>query len=271
MLSLVHSSSSGRYRLVIDCHMHVRAGKAGELDVAICDAIIEAGDLLGIDQFCICDLQLTGPLKYDDFHRANERVAAAILRHPTKLKGYCFVNPGDERAMEEITQRVRDEGFIGVKLYNQYTLDDPVAAPILERALEWQVPVLAHAGRLMDPTSRQLQPYISDASRFITVARRYPGLILIHAHLGGGGDWEWTLKTLRDAPTVYLDTSGSVVDEWMIDRAVQLLGVDRLLFGTDMTMEGGVGKILDANLTDEQRRQILGTNMQTLLGKRAVR
>jgi hypothetical protein len=57
----------------------------------------------------------------------------------------------------------------------------------------------------------------------------------------------------------------------MVDRAVELLGADRLLFGTDMTMEGGVGKILDADLTPQQRKQVLGENMQAILAKRALR
>ena len=40
-----------------------------------------------------------------------------------------------------------------------------------------------------------------------------------------------------------LDTSGSVIDEGMIEMAAEILGVDRLLFGCDMSMTAGMGKI----------------------------
>lgn len=256
--------------MVIDCHMHVRGREDGTLDTEYCDATIEAGDLLGIDLFCIADLKLTGPLTYADFHAANDRVKQAVARHPKRYRGYCYVNPSDPKALDEVRERVRRDGFIGVKLYNQHRIDSDVVAPVLELAQEWQIPVLAHAGRPNDPMTQQQQPNISNAAHFTAAAARFPKLILIEAHLGGGGDWEWALKHLRETPTVFLDTSGSVVDEWMIDKAVEAVGVDRLLFGTDMTMEGGVGKILDAALTDEQRAQVLGRNFEAILARRAV-
>lgn len=256
--------------MVIDCHMHVRKRDDGSLDESYCDLTIEAGDLLGIDVFCVSDLQLTGPLKYEDFHAANDRVAAAIRKYPDRYRGYCFVVPSDPKALDEVTLRVRDEGFIGIKLYNQHFIDDPVAVPVLERAAEWQIPVLVHAGYPMDPTTRRLQPFISNARHIANAARQFPELILIEAHLGGGGDWEWALKHLREAPTVFLDTSGSVVDEWMMDKAVEAIGHERLLFGTDMTMEGGVGKVLDADLSEAQRKRVLGDNMAAILARKAV-
>jgi len=256
--------------MVIDCHMHVRAGKDGLLDTEYCDATVEAGDLLGIDVFCVSDLQLQGPLTYAEFHAANERVKQAIARHPKRFRGYCFVNPSDPKALDEVRDRVKGDGFVGVKLYNQYFIDDDIVAPVLQLASDWQFPVLSHAGRPNDPVTQKLQPNISDAAHFARAAGRFPKLILIEGHIGGGGDWEWALKHLRDAPTVYLDTSGSVIDEWMIDKAVAAVGAERLLFATDMTMEGGVGKILDADLTDDQRARVLGGNFEAVLAKRAV-
>lgn len=256
--------------MVIDCHMHVRGKLDGTLDEEYCDWTIEAGDILGIDLFCVSDLQLKGTLRYEDFHAANGRVAAAVARYPDRYRGYCFVNPGDPKALDEIKQRVHDEGFIGIKLYNQYTIDDPVVEPVIELAAEWQIPILEHAGFTRDPATRARQPHISSASHFVTVGERYPEAIIIEGHIGGGGDWEWALKHLREAPSIYMDTSGSVVDEALMDECVRHVGVERMLFATDMTMEGGVGKVLDANLTQDDRNRILGGNFQAILDRRAV-
>ncbi|MGD9498521.1 MAG: amidohydrolase family protein, partial [Armatimonadota bacterium] len=100
------------------------------------------------------------------------------------------------------------------------------------------------------------------------LANRYPEAMIICGHVGGGGDWEWTIQALRAAPTAFLDSSGSVVDEGMIEMAVQVLGAERLLFGCDMSMTAGVGKIRGAQISDEQRRAILGGNMERILARR---
>jgi predicted TIM-barrel fold metal-dependent hydrolase len=258
---------------VYDCHMHVYGaapGRDGALDEAHCDRVIEANDLLGIDISCAADGRLTGDLKYEDFHRGNDRVNLAMARHPGRFLGWCFINPGDPRALEEMDQRIRDEGFIGVKMYNQYRINAPEVAPVLERVSEWQVPVLMHAGRCMDADTQQRQPFISQADHFVEAARQFPEAILIEAHIGGGGDWEWPLKHLREAPSVCLDISGSVVDEWMMDRTVAALGIDRVLFATDMTFEGSVGKALDADLDDEAFSKLMGRNFAAILARRAV-
>jgi hypothetical protein len=67
---------------------------------------------------------------------------------------------------------------------------------------------------------------------------------------------------------VYLDTSGSVTDDGMIELAVRELGVARLLFATDLNFESGVGKILAADLTEAQRRAIFWDNFNGILSKR---
>ena len=256
--------------MVIDCHMHVRGREDGSLDVEWCENTIEAGELLGIDVFYVSDLELTGDLGYESFHAANARVSEAVNRWPDWFRGWCFVNPSDPRALDEVAQRVRDEGFAGVKLYSQHWIDEPVQRPLIECCIEWGIPILMHAGRACDEESLQRPGRMSDASHFVTAAKRYPEAMLIEAHIGGGGDWEWALKCLPDAPSVYLDTAGSVIDEWMVDRCVEALGVNRLLFATDMTLEGGVGKVLDANLTEAERGRILGGNFEAILGRRRV-
>ncbi len=113
---------------------------------------------------------------------------------------------------------MEDRGFIGVKLYNEYWANEPVLFPLVEACIELRVPILHHAGHTMWLAAAQ--PKISDGSHFSSLARRYPEAMIICAHICGGGDWEWALKHLRDAPTVYLDTAGSVIDEWMVDKAV---------------------------------------------------
>ena len=256
----------GRYGPVIDCHAHLT--HHGSTDHEDRDRkLIEAADKLRIDQLCCSILTPKRPATAEGFRECNEWMAEGMKRFPGRVLGYCYVNPGCGReAVEEIRRCVEGRGFIGIKLYNEHTCTEPVLFPIVELAIELRVPILQHAGHAHYPLPGQAR--ISDGRHLAELARRYPEARLICAHIGGGGDWEWTVKALRHAKNVLLDTSGSVVDEGIVDVAAKILGPDRLLFGCDMSMTAGVGKIRAARLAPEDKQRILGGNMTRLLEMR---
>ncbi len=252
--------------MVIDCHAHLthRSKPTWAEDDR---RLIEAADKLGIDKLCCSILPPKRPSTPESFRKCNRWVAEAMKRFPERILGYCYVNPGYQReALEEIKRCVQDLGFIGIKLYNEYRCNEPVVFPIVELAIELKVPILQHAGHAHYFVKEQ--PRLSDAGMLAELAKRYPEAILICAHVCGGGDWGWTIKALRDAPNVYLDTSGSVTDEGVIEMAVQTLGAERLLFGCDMSMTASMGRIISAQIPEEAKRMILGENMARLLSGR---
>lgn len=230
--------------------------------------VIEAADKLGVEQICCSILPPERPTTLEGFRQCNQWLLEAMRRFPGRILGYVFVNPGYQKeALEEVRRYVDDHGFIGVKLYNDYRIDEPVLATLLELAARMRVPILQHAGHpsyLPSP-----QPRISDGGHLAEAARKFPETMLICAHICGGGDWEWTAKALRNAPSVYLDTSGSVIDEGTVEYAVRMLGADRILFACDMSWTAGVGHIRGAELSQEDRSKILGGNMQRILSRRS--
>jgi predicted TIM-barrel fold metal-dependent hydrolase len=48
---------------------------------------------------------------------------------------------------------------------------------------------------------------------------------------------------VRDVANVYVDLSGSGVDGGMLEACVEAVGVSRLLWGTDLTMDTGWAKL----------------------------
>lgn len=252
--------------MIIDCHahlMHHSRPNWAEED----RKLIDAADRLGIDQLCCSILTPRRPATAEQFQACNLWVAEAMARYPGRVLGYCYVNPGYTReALHEIRRCIEDRGFIGVKLYNEYTATEPVVFPIVELAIELGVPILHHAGHLHYPLADQ--PRISDGGHLAELATIYPEAVIICAHVCGGGDWEWTIKALRNVPNVFLDTSGSVIDEGVVEMAAQILGVDRLLFGCDMSMTAGIGKIHSARLSAEDKRKIMGATMEKILARR---
>jgi predicted TIM-barrel fold metal-dependent hydrolase len=254
---------------VIDAHNHLQ--HHGRRDWAETDRkLIDSADKLGINQLCCSILPPERPTRLESFYDCNRWLEEALKRYPGRILGYCFVNPGYTRqALREIRRCVEDRGFIGIKLYNDYRATEPVVFPIVELAIELRVPILHHAGHVS--WLSEAQPRISDGGNLAELGRRYPEAMLICAHIGGGGDWEWTIKALRDSPTVYLDTSGSVIDDGVVEMAARVLGPDRLLFACDMSMTASVGRMRAAELSPSDKQKIMGGNMLRILARRQAK
>lgn len=252
-----------------DAHAHLGFGPALRLPVA---KLLHAADALGITRLAVSIPSGPSP---DLVAAANTAVLRAVKDHPDRLIGQCCVNPHHGVAALEETKRCLGEGMAGLgELYAYAKADDPVFFPLVEYCIAQRAPLMWHARAdlaLVRPGRGAAGPRTTTvAADLVALARRYPEATLIHGHLGGGGDWEYVCKTLRAAPSVYLDTSGSVSEDGMIDFAVRTLGAERLLFATDMNFEAGVGKILSAALTPDQRDAIFWRNFDAILRPRGL-
>lgn len=255
----------------IDIHNHVLdAVERPEANWSRVESLIETAERLGIERLC-CSRPITGGAlaEISDVRASNDSVLAAMKRYPQRIAGFAFIQPGNgPAAVDEITRCV-EAGMIGVKLYNQFKYSDPMVYPIAERCIELRIPLLGHSAHLTDAKTMAAQPQTSDSLDFCALSWRYPELMLILGHINGGGDWEWAIKGLRECPHVYLDTSGSVLENDTIEMCLRELGHERMLFATDQTMEGGVGKILGAQLSDQQREDIFWRNADKIFRKRS--
>ena len=161
-------------------------------------------------------------------------------KHDTVF-GYCVVNPNfTDHALVEIRHRL-DQGMIGMKLAASRRADDELLDPIAELAAECGVPILHHVwhNRRRDWPGQEA----SDAVELKALAERFPAARFILAHLGGGGDWAHSIRAVREVPNIWVDLSGSGVDPDMLHGAVSGLGADRLLWGSDLTMDAAWGKL----------------------------
>ncbi len=254
--------------MLIDAHAHCR-GPLEEGDPWAQDRLfVEAMDAVGIDVAVVSNLSTPRPATAEGFEKCNRDMLAALKEFRGRLWGYAYVNPGyTKEALADIERCLEaDEDCIGVKLYNEYFITDPVVRPVIEKCVELDVPILEHCGHSLVNTTAQ--PFISDAEHMAQVGREYPEAKLITAHIGGGGDWEWALKALRGAPpNVGADTSGSVTDEGQLEYGVKLVGAERLYFACDMSVTCGVGKFMSAKIADEEREMIGSKNFLRLVGR----
>ena len=176
-----------------------------------------------------------------DLRYANDSLLALQRQHPARIRGYVTVNPNyAEEALAEI-RRGLDAGMIGIKLAASRRADHPLLDPICQLAAERGVPILHHVWqhRRRDYAGQEA----SDARELGRLAVRHPGVRFLLAHIGGGGDWLSSLHDLRALPNVFVDLSGSGVDGGMLEACLDAVGVERLLWGCDLTIETGWAKL----------------------------
>ena len=86
------------------------------------------------------------------------------------------------------------------------------------------------------------------------------------AHLVGCG-FRGVLA-VKDLPNVFVDTSGAFPEEGLIEYAVEHLGAERVLYGSDLPIRENavkIGSILGAAIPAEAKRQIFYGNTARLL------
>lgn len=250
----------------VDVHTHINITSSKNytsLRKEEAAAMLADGDRLGIEKFCISLPYMTPSVTPEQFRCANDIILDAMKFSP-RYTGFCFIDPGyTKEACDEILRCIRDGEMAGVKLYHQYRIDDPVFDPIFKLCEKLNCPVLMHAVKGSTPAT------LSNAEHFLTACQRFPGVRFLQGHIGGGGDWEWTLRILeKSSSNHYIDTSGSVIDPGMIKKTVEVMGDDRVLFATDMFIPEGVGKLLAAGLNDETMKKVCSENAKKLLAGR---
>ena len=249
----------------IDTHAHVyftddSPGK--QLDFA---------DRLGIEKLMISrNMEPFSKGSPEEFRKCNDLVLRCVKQHPDRFIGMLVVNPTYKKESLEEIKRCIDAGMIGTgELYNHVKINDPLFYPIIEKFIDLKMIIHMHTAigysRVMrDPGEPK---NISLPEDFADIASRYPEAMFQFAHIGGGIDWEYACKTLKNSPNVYVDVSGSNNEANMIDFAIKYLGEDRLLFGCDNSFYQGVGHIFSAKLTDAQRKKIFFENYRKILNK----
>lgn len=176
-----------------------------------------------------------------DCSTGNAWLRAWQREHPEQIRGYVCVNPNfTGHALEEIDRGLA-AGMIGIKLAASRRTTDPLLDPIAESAARHGVPILQHIWqhRRRDWPGQEA----SDGAELAVLARRHPGVHFILAHIGGGGDWTHTLRAIRRDGNIMVDLSGSGVDGGMLEACLDAVGVERLLWGCDLTMETGWAKL----------------------------
>ena len=243
----------------IDAHVHINSA------LEFPEAMFTLADHYRVEKLCVSSLGRGWPQDptEEQCAEANDAVRKLMGRHPDRIVGFCYANPRHGQwALDEIDRRIDGEGFLGIKLWIAVYADDPCVYPLIEKAIDLRVVVLQHAwyNRTRD-SETESQPH-----HVAALANRYPEAKLLMAH--SGGDWEKGLRVVRRAPSLCTDVCGSDNYTGMVEMAVAELGADRVVWGTDCpgrSMASQIGKVLGADISDEDKERILGGNIERML------
>ena len=187
----------------------------------------------------------------------NELTLEAVRRYPDRIAGLVRVNPLDENAVELIDRAIDDWGFRGVKmnpLFNNFLPDSEAVNPVMEAARRHRVPVLIHCGH----------PPWSLPWSFERLADRFPDVTIVMAHMGHGHIVyiNGALDVAEDHDNIAVDTAGMTMHS-KIREAVERLGDDRVMYGSDMPLghpAWEIPKVKVSGLGGERLRKVLHDN-----------
>jgi predicted TIM-barrel fold metal-dependent hydrolase len=234
--------------VLIDIHAHFLHDRSPRADWQERNASrLRAGDRVGITVHVASILGswgLTSPIYFPspaDIEYGNDFLLELQRTHPSRIRGYCVVNPNFTKHARRELARCLDAGMIGIKLAASRRASDPLLDPICRIAAERCVPVLHHIWqhRRREYAGQEA----SDAKELGLLAARHPRVNFLLAHIGGGGDWIHSLAAVRDLPNIYVDLSGSGVDGGMLEACLDAVGAGRLVWGCDLTIDTGWAKL----------------------------
>lgn len=233
---------------LIDVHAHFYQQGSGRASWNALNASrLDAGDRIGITWHVgsiLGSWGATSPVYFqspDDTVAGNDAMLQFQAAERQRVRAWVAVNPNDTDVALRELERCRQRGAIGLKLAAARRAFDPLLDPLLQYAQEHHFPVLHHAWQRRP--SYVAGQDASDAVDLCQLAARHPGVSILLAHIGGGGDWSHTLAAVRDVPNVFLDLSGSGVDRGMLDQAFETVGAGRMVWGADITLDTGLAKL----------------------------
>ncbi len=245
---------------------------SSDAKLATADELIASMDKNGVDISVIVNIGWT---THELCVETNDYILESIARYPRRLIGFCAVQPNSYDAAIAEIERCTKGGVRGVgemrpdiQLFD--LRDDEVMEPFIKVIKEHKLILLTHTSEPVGHeypgkgvvTPEMLYPLITS----------FPDLIIVCAHWGGGLPFYALMPEVKQAMgNVFFDTAASplLYSPQVYEQVVQLVGADKILFGSDyplLAQSRLIKEIESLDLPEETKNLILSGNAQKLLG-----
>lgn len=250
---------------IIDAHTHLapyfKSGWHQNPDYTSLDSMIRVYDRLGVNCFVTAPHSITDGMTVE----ANEIALEASRRYPGRVYGYISVAPFEGLSVlrRNLNRFGKEPAFLGLKFLGGYNGDytEEVYRYATDFAQEAACPILCHTWG--DHPSLEL---------LHEMAETHPDAAIIAAHQGGGSA-ELTRKAaplMKDVPNFYMELCGSLYSTLSLEDIVDLVGEDRVIFGTDainLDARFDFGRVAFSPLKDGIKEKIFSGNFMKLIEK----
>jgi hypothetical protein len=259
----VHSKESGSYQ-IFDCHLHCPAEKGEEWQwhkvTPRFEDFVSYLDKTGVNRGII-NSQRSYSKEPREFIAGNREVARYVEKYHNRFLGACVVNPQYiEESLREIEYCHDQLGFVWVGELCNYMV------PYLYSLNEFEM-LVDHIVKL-----NMVLALHTEQGEMEYIADKFPRARIAFAHFGDDHEYDDIFKRIDMVarnPNFYLDTSGYGHDRvGVLEYAVKTIGPDRVLFGSDFSINDPgtvIARILNSFITDEQKQKIFSENLQGLL------
>lgn len=239
--------------------------------IAVAEELVAALDAAEFDTAVVVGIGWSG---VELAQEANDYVLEAAAKFPGRIIPFCDMNPawGDTALLE--AERCLKAGAKGVgELHPDEQGFDitsgGIMSPLMELARKAAVPVLVHASEPVGhtyPGKGRTAP-----ERLTAFISQYPYNAILCAHWGGGLPFYALMPEMAQVlRNVYYDTAASpfLYDSRVFRAALELVGHERILFGTDYPLIGHrrlLSQLSEAALPQEAVDAIVGGNAVRLL------
>ncbi len=240
--------------MIIDAHAHIGHGRFKSLGP---EDLLRQMDENGVDQALVCPVEEQIVIRN---HEGNQFILSEVRRHPTRFIGFAVANPWFEADAVNELEWALGEGLRGLKLHpvlQGFSVNGPLAYPLIEVAARHKVPVYVHTGT----------PHFGEPLKLAELARRYPEVWFLLGHCAFSDFWNDLPLCHRYAPNILFETSRN--EPASNSGMAMTMGVDTLVFGSnapEALYSVEIPTLCDVFTEPADRDRVLAGNIARVLG-----
>jgi len=242
-----------------------------EAKIATAEELLASMDEVGIDLSIVLNV---GWVSHELCVKTNDYILDSVSRYPTRLVGFCAIQPrAGDAAIAEL-ERCAKAGAKGIgelrsDVQGFALADKTTMKPLVEAALKHDLIFLTHSSEPVGHEYSGKGSITPDILYYFIMG--FPNLKLVCAHWGGGLPFYALMpEVAKSLANVFFDTAATVFlyKPEIFEQMSRIIGSDKILFGTDyplVSQNRVLAQIQASQLPEKDKARILGANAQKLL------
>lgn len=223
--------------MIIDAHTHI--GTVQNFDMPK-EALISSMEKYGIDISITSNCEA---VEYDGNHKllpyfmqtsqenAYQKSIDFARKYPGKIAVMPWVKPHTEGITNELISMIKRnlDVTVGIKVHPFHSFlnfNSPQVEEYIKTVETFNIPILVHTASSKESSCRSVYE----------MAVKYPKVNFIMGHMGLGTDNSEAVSLIKKQKNLYGDTAWVPVESTV--RAIKECGADKIIFGTDNTIDG---------------------------------